>query len=113
MPSTKRVAAPHDAHVRAHDDLLIQVTTSARSAAEFIGYCTGGYRPSVYPDLGGTRLADVLDAAFADAGRKTRCWRGTPRKTDLDQVDAWIEAEIRARATPRPVGAHRSAQVSP
>jgi len=111
MLNTKRAPAPHDAHVRAHDDLLVRVTTAGRSLEEFVTGCTGGYRPSVYADLSGTRLADVLDAAFARADRTTRCWRGTPNpRYDLDQVDAWIESEVQRLA--RPARARRAAQVS-
>jgi hypothetical protein len=93
-PTTKH-PAHHDAHIRAHDDRLVRITTGARDLADFVSGCKGDYRPSVYPGLSGSRLADVLDAEFKLAGRSTRCWRGPLCPgDDVEARDAWIEAQI-------------------
>lgn len=86
---------PHDAHIRAHDDRLVRVTTGARDVAEFVASCRGSYRPSVYPGLSGSRLADVLDAAFKAAGLPARCWRGPLCPgDDVEARDTWLAAKI-------------------
>lgn len=86
-------AEQHDAHVKAHDDLLVRVVAVGDSVADFVAHCKGDYRPSVYADLSGSRFADVLDAAFKAAGRETRCWRGTPMR-DVVETDAWVESQV-------------------
>lgn len=94
-----RAPTANDAHVRAHDDLLVRVATCGQSIADFVAHCRGDYRPSVYPDLSGSRLADVLDAAFIAAGRKTRCYRGQPMPGRVvAERDAWIESEVQRLA---------------
>lgn len=95
-----RSPAAHAAHVRAHDDLLVRVATCGNSVEDFVDHCRGTYRPSVYADLSGTRLADVIDAEFARRKDPRRCWRGHAPQfgADLDQVDAWIESEVRRLA---------------
>lgn len=95
MPTTK--PAQHDAHVKVHDDALLRLTACGNSVEDFVDHCRGTYRPSVYADLSGTRLADVIDAEFARRKDPRRCWRGHAPHfgADLDQIDARLEAEIR------------------